>query len=127
MSVSQTNAGTPAASQPSVSPAPPAPAPAPQSGQGSVNSDDTRLVKSVELLKKTTKVDPKKLEGMTIAQQFDALSFLADNMPASPAPNAPITQVPVGSNGSNDPFKPKKIGDRFVFSIPMSEALHPKK
>ena len=57
---------------------------------------DSRLQKSVDVLKKLTKIDEKKLEGLTLEEQFDRLDFLADNLPKTRkvTRNKPIVPLP---------------------------------
>ena len=56
---------------------------------------DIRLQKSVDVLKKITKIDEEKLKGLTLEEQFDRLEFLADNMPKiSKRKNKPVIALP---------------------------------
>ena len=56
---------------------------------------DIRLQKSVDVLKKITKIDEEKLKGLTLEEQFDRLEFLADNMPkTSKRKNKPVIALP---------------------------------
>jgi len=60
---------------------------------------DKRLQKSVNLLKKITKIDEEKLKGLSLEEQFDRLEFLADNMPkptkSVKKKNKPVVPNPV--------------------------------
>ena len=60
-----------------------------------VSPSDIRLQKSINVLKKLTKVDEEKLKGLTLEEQFDRLEFLADNMPkTSKRKNKPVIALP---------------------------------
>ena len=56
---------------------------------------DKRLQKSVERLKKITKIKKEALEGLTLEEQFDRLSFMVDNKPTiKKTKNKPIIGLP---------------------------------
>ena len=62
---------------------------------------DKRLKKSVDLLIKLTKIDKKKLEGLSLEEQFDRLSFLSDNLPKTKKEkNKPVVGLPMTDNNT---------------------------
>lgn len=60
---------------------------------------DSRLQKSVNMLINLTKVEPEKLKGLTLEEQFDRLSFLRDNLPKKrKEKNKPVIGMPINAD-----------------------------
>ena len=57
---------------------------------------DSRLQKSVNRLKKVTKIKEKALEGLSLEEQFDRLEFMVENAPKKlkKTKNKPIIGLP---------------------------------
>jgi len=58
---------------------------------------DSRLQKSVNRLKKVTKIKEKALEGLSLEEQFDRLEFMVENAPKKikKTKNKPIIGLPI--------------------------------
>ena len=64
------------------------------------NTDiDSRLQKSVGMLKTLAKIDDEKLKGLSLEEQFDRLTFYLDNQPKKKkSKNKPVVGMPLDSD-----------------------------
>jgi len=90
---------------------------------------DTRLKKSVAMLLKQTKIDPKKMEGMSLEDQFDKLSFLLENTPEpKKTKNKPVVPLPTDPNQKEIGRVVKDVGGKeFHLFKPSEWIIKPKK
>ena len=89
---------------------------------------DARLQKSVNLLIKQTNVDKEKLEGLNLEEQFDRLSFLAENLPKqAKSKNRPVVPLPTDINEQPIGRKVRVSGGSDFYLFKPSEWLGKKK
>ena len=67
-------------------------------------SEDSRLRKAVGILLKQSGVDPAKLEGKCIEEQFDLLSFYQENKPKKKRAKRNKPVIPVPTTTENPKF-----------------------
>ena len=94
-----------------------------------VQKTDVRLKKSVDLLLKQTKLDPKKMEGMSLEEQFDKLSFLLENIPEpKKEKNKPVVPLPTDPNQKKIGRVIKDVGGKEFYLFKPNEWINqPKK
>ena len=69
-----------------------------------ITSDDSRLKKAVGILIKQSGIDPSKLEGKSVEEQFDLLSFYQENKPKRKRATGNKPVIPVPTTTENPKF-----------------------